>query len=202
MSDSWICWKPRTDEPSNPKPSVKVLGQLVGRGREMLRHPREVAEAQVDDLHRFVLQEAEHVRRRPLWHRLWSLRSGRDRHGGLHLDCWPADPRHPRGCPPCWQRALRASGTRRGSRSLWPTRAPSPADPGPHVHPVFTIGKLRGNPPLPRWARCQKGRPDAVRTSTDDRRGADRSGGRVGLDGGTVPSGPQGIRTTQKRSNA
>ena len=24
MSDSWICWKPRMDEPSKPRPSVKT----------------------------------------------------------------------------------------------------------------------------------------------------------------------------------
>ncbi len=25
MSDSWICWNPRMDEPSNMRPSVKTL---------------------------------------------------------------------------------------------------------------------------------------------------------------------------------
>ncbi len=44
MSDSWISWNPRIDEPSNPKPSVKtILAQLVRRDREVLGHAGQVA---------------------------------------------------------------------------------------------------------------------------------------------------------------
>ena len=41
MSDSWISWKPRIDEPSKPRPSSNdVLGQLLGRDREVLHLAR------------------------------------------------------------------------------------------------------------------------------------------------------------------
>ena len=60
MSDSWISWKPRIDEPSKPKPSLEdVLGQLVGRHREVLHQPGQVAEPEVDDLDALVLDQAE-----------------------------------------------------------------------------------------------------------------------------------------------
>src|SRR4051794_4098395 len=32
MSDSWICWKPRIDEPSNIRPSVKTLSPKFDAG--------------------------------------------------------------------------------------------------------------------------------------------------------------------------
>ena len=32
MSDSWICWNPRIDEPSKPWPSSKVLSSRVDAG--------------------------------------------------------------------------------------------------------------------------------------------------------------------------
>ena len=34
MSDSWICWKPRMDEPSKPFPSVNISSVSVCAGRE------------------------------------------------------------------------------------------------------------------------------------------------------------------------
>ena len=34
MSDSWIDWKPRTDEPSNAKPSSKTLSSNAEAGIE------------------------------------------------------------------------------------------------------------------------------------------------------------------------
>ena len=59
MSDSWISWKPRIDEPSNPKPFVEhVLGQLVRRRREVLHQSRQVTEPEVDDLHALVPGQA------------------------------------------------------------------------------------------------------------------------------------------------
>ncbi len=37
MSDSWISWNPRIDEPSNPNPSSNAVdGQLAGRDCEVL----------------------------------------------------------------------------------------------------------------------------------------------------------------------
>lgn len=32
MSDSWISWNPRTDEPSNMSPSVKTLSPKLSTG--------------------------------------------------------------------------------------------------------------------------------------------------------------------------
>ena len=67
MSDSWISWNPRIDEPSNPIPSSKLLlGQLGDRDREVLHQAREVAEAEVDDLGPGLLRHGEDVLGR-LW---------------------------------------------------------------------------------------------------------------------------------------
>ena len=69
MSDSWISWKPRIDEPSNPKPSLKsVLGQLLGGDREVLGHAGQVGEPHVDDLDALVLREPQHLGRGSLDH--------------------------------------------------------------------------------------------------------------------------------------
>ena len=50
MSDSWISWNPRIDEPSKPSPPRTLLGELVDRDREVLHEPGQVAEPDVDDL--------------------------------------------------------------------------------------------------------------------------------------------------------
>ena len=60
MSDSWISWNPRIDEPSKPRPSSKdAVGQLVRRYREVLHEPRQVAEAEVDDLDALLLDQRQ-----------------------------------------------------------------------------------------------------------------------------------------------
>ena len=72
MSDSWISWNPRIEDPSNPKPlGERVLGQLVGRHREVLGHARQVGEPHVDDLDRLVAQQADDFCGSALFH--WSL---------------------------------------------------------------------------------------------------------------------------------
>ena len=56
MSDSWIAWKPRIEDPSNLSPSVKTLASNdLGRNREVLHDPGQVAEPDVDELHVLVL---------------------------------------------------------------------------------------------------------------------------------------------------
>ena len=45
-----------------------LLGQGVGGGREVLHEPREVAEAEVDDLHALLLHEPHHVSRAAFLH--------------------------------------------------------------------------------------------------------------------------------------
>ena len=51
MSDSWISWKPRIDEPSKPRPSSKTssVSSCAGIEKCCIR-PGQVAEADVDDL--------------------------------------------------------------------------------------------------------------------------------------------------------
>ena len=62
MSDSWISWNPRIDEPSKPRPVLEhVLGELVRRDREVLHQAGQVAEADVDDLDVLVLQQLQDV---------------------------------------------------------------------------------------------------------------------------------------------
>ena len=69
MSDSWISWKPRIDEPSNPKPSSNTSAvSCMGGDREVLHEARQVDEPEVDDLDALVLHQAEHFRRGPLLH--------------------------------------------------------------------------------------------------------------------------------------
>ena len=59
MSDSWISWNPRIDEPSKPRPSSKTSSvELVRRDREVLHQAGQVAEAEVDDLDLFVRRAA------------------------------------------------------------------------------------------------------------------------------------------------
>ena len=62
MSDSWISWKPRIDEPSNPNPSSKVASSSSrDRDREVLHQPGQVAEPKVDDLGAGVVRQGQHV---------------------------------------------------------------------------------------------------------------------------------------------
>jgi hypothetical protein len=55
MSDSWISWNPRIEDPSKPRPSSKTSSVSSWAGIE------KVAEANVDDLDAFVLHRVEHV---------------------------------------------------------------------------------------------------------------------------------------------
>ena len=51
MSDSWISWNPRIDEPSKPWPSSNVLSlSTAGGDRDVLHDAGQVAEAEVDEL--------------------------------------------------------------------------------------------------------------------------------------------------------
>ena len=60
MSDSWISWKPRIEEPSKPSPSTKASSvSCVRRNGEVLHQSRQVAEAEVDDLDVLVLYELD-----------------------------------------------------------------------------------------------------------------------------------------------
>ena len=64
MSDSWISWNPRIDEPSKPEAVLEdVLGELVRRDREVLHQPGQVAEPDVDDLDALVLDQLQDVAR-------------------------------------------------------------------------------------------------------------------------------------------
>ena len=60
MSDSWICWKPRIDEPSNPYPSLNVssVSSCTGIG-EVLHQTGKIAEPEIDDLDPLVLHETK-----------------------------------------------------------------------------------------------------------------------------------------------
>ena len=69
MSDSWISWKPRIEEPSKPKPSSNTSAvRAVGGHREVLHEAGKVDEPDVDDLDALVLHQAKHLRRGPLLH--------------------------------------------------------------------------------------------------------------------------------------
>ncbi|GMA88999.1 hypothetical protein GCM10025868_42490 [Angustibacter aerolatus] len=58
MSDSWIAWKPRIEDPSNIWPSVKKARVDARRGDvEVLHDARQVAESDVDELHVLVPDE-------------------------------------------------------------------------------------------------------------------------------------------------
>ena len=60
MSDSWICWKPRIDEPSNTRPSVKTSSSNdCDRHREVLHDAGQVTEPDVDELHVFLADELQ-----------------------------------------------------------------------------------------------------------------------------------------------
>ena len=60
MSDSWIAWKPRIDEPSNIWPvGEEVLVDRLRRHVEVLHHAGQVAEADVDELDVLVLDELQ-----------------------------------------------------------------------------------------------------------------------------------------------
>ncbi len=60
MSDSWMAWKPRIDEPSNIWPSVKKsAARLWRRHVEVLHHAGQVAEPDVDELDVLLLDELE-----------------------------------------------------------------------------------------------------------------------------------------------
>ena len=56
MSDSWMAWKPRIEEPSKLRPSSKTdwSNEETGHG-EVLHDARQVAEADVDHLDALVL---------------------------------------------------------------------------------------------------------------------------------------------------
>ena len=60
MSDSWIAWKPRIEEPSNICPSTKKSSSTDSRRHvEVLHDAGQVAEADVDELDVLVLDEAQ-----------------------------------------------------------------------------------------------------------------------------------------------
>ena len=60
MSDSWISWNPRIDEPSKPRPSVKTSSpnEPAGHG-EVLHDAGQVAEPDVDHLDALLLDVAQ-----------------------------------------------------------------------------------------------------------------------------------------------
>ena len=62
MSDSWIFWKPRIDEPSKARPSSKTSGpnEPAGHG-EVLHDAGQVAEPDVDDLDALVLDVGQQL---------------------------------------------------------------------------------------------------------------------------------------------
>ncbi len=60
MSDSLIDWKPRTDEPSNARPSSNTSSSNAEAGdREVLHDTGQVAESDVDVLDTFLLDALE-----------------------------------------------------------------------------------------------------------------------------------------------
>ena len=62
MSDSWIDWKPRTDEPSNASPSSNTLSiEKRSRDREVLDDAGQIAEPNVDVLDVLVLDLLDDV---------------------------------------------------------------------------------------------------------------------------------------------
>ena len=69
MSDSWISWNPRIDEPSKPWPSSNVaLAQHPGRDGDVLHDAGEVAEAEVDELDALRLDHGQDFGRVPISH--------------------------------------------------------------------------------------------------------------------------------------
>src|ERR1700746_833013 len=69
MSLSWISWKPRIDEPSNPTPSSRAPALAAARwDGKMLPHPRQVGEPQIDHLDLLVLDRLNEIfGRRTIW---------------------------------------------------------------------------------------------------------------------------------------
>ena len=62
MSDSWIDWKPRTDEPSKGQPVLEhALIENDSRDREVLDDAGQIAEPNVDVLDVFVLDLLDDV---------------------------------------------------------------------------------------------------------------------------------------------
>ena len=62
MSDSWIAWKPRIDEPSNISPSSRhVLVERTRRDGEVLHDAGQVAEPDVDELDALRLDVGQQV---------------------------------------------------------------------------------------------------------------------------------------------
>jgi hypothetical protein len=87
MSDSWIFWKPRIDEPSKLTPSSKYSGPNVPTGTvKCCMMPGRVAEANVDELDALILDigqqvvgSLEHLSSGEIvvpWHALWLRASG------------------------------------------------------------------------------------------------------------------------------
>ena len=71
MSDSWIDWNPRIEEPSKAKPVLEhVLVEDVNRNCEVLHGAWQVTEADVDILDVLVLGEFEDVVGRLFGHRM------------------------------------------------------------------------------------------------------------------------------------
>ena len=69
MSDSWISWNPRIDEPSKPSPSSNTSALRLMRGdREVLHETREVAEADIDHLDARVLDQLQNIASGALLH--------------------------------------------------------------------------------------------------------------------------------------
>ena len=69
MSDSWISWNPRIDDPSNPSPSSNAssLSSCAGEEKCCIK-PGQVAEAEVDDLDALVLDQPQHLVRGSFLH--------------------------------------------------------------------------------------------------------------------------------------
>ena len=69
MSDSWIDWNPRMDEPSKARPSSKTLSSKAETGIEKCCNDTgQVAEPNVDELDVFVFDQFEDVVRRLFRH--------------------------------------------------------------------------------------------------------------------------------------
>ena len=82
MSDSWISWNPRIDEPSKPWPSSNVpsLEHVAGIG-DVLHDAGQVAEAEVDELDSLVVDQRQHFGWCALLHVSSSWRTGSGRGG-------------------------------------------------------------------------------------------------------------------------
>ena len=69
MSLSWICWKPRTDEPSKAWPSSNWPSSSTLAGIDTCCiTPGQVAEAQVDELDPLRVDQLQHLVRGSLFH--------------------------------------------------------------------------------------------------------------------------------------